>query len=176
MPLGIVSEEDWQIENNGKRNLDITTLEHGRGKDNNNVPQELREVIAEEIVVNGNTEKVAKVFNISKQSAQSYANGSTSLATYHDNDKVTARKRVAGRIQNKLLEALNELTGDKIKESKAKDISGIVKDMAIVHEKLNGKVLGEDERGPQVHVHLFAPKVKSLKDSEIIDIDVVDIK
>jgi len=172
MPLGIVSDEDFELEKNRytkEKDTSLAVTISNRGKRGNEVPQELREVAAE-IALETNNDTAAKVFNLSPSSVAAYKAGAISTVDYSDKTKVTARKRIASNVQNKLMEALSELTQDKIKGSKAKDISGIVKDMAIVHEKLAGRVMSEEEKGPQVHVHLFAPAVKKLEDSDIIDV------
>ena len=169
MPLGIVSDEDYEKEKGRckESSIERITIEKGRGNGNSNVPPELRELVAECGIIEGN-KSTAKAFNVSEASVSAYKHGSTSTATYDKNDRVYARKRVAGRVQSRMLEALNFLTDEKIAAEYGKNIRSIVKDLAVVAEKFMGK--NEEEKGSQVHLHIYSPKVKSVNDYEIIDV------
>ena len=144
--MGIVSDSEFNSEldkltpNNGDNKIvgEIKDIERGRGKDNLEVPQALRKIIGEESAINGrqNGLELANRFGISPSSVSAYNQGAHSTATYDnrpDIDNINGAKfRVAKRARNKLVLALNLLTREKIENAKARDISGVAKDMSAV--------------------------------------------
>jgi hypothetical protein len=175
MPLMIVTDDEFESEKNKytgetRNELKRTIIEHGRGE-KKEVPQVIREIVADCAINGEKPEVVSKNFNVSPSSISAYKHGATSTSSYDQNHRVKTRDRIADKAQYKVLEALNCLTEEKIGNSKATEISSIAKDMASVFEKLSGKVNPEANDGPQVHLHLYGPKQKSLDHYEVIDLN-----
>lgn len=160
MAMGIVSDKDFfrEIQDSGKDVREapsvkrptaiinpatiITPPTRGRKEGDNNVPNSLRNTIAQIAHTDGRDEAiaVAKDFGISESSVSAYTNGATSTASYHETPNksvvIEAKTRVAKRARGKLMLALSKLTPEKMDEAKAielssiaKNMSGIVKDM-----------------------------------------------
>lgn len=172
MPLMIVSDEDFELEKSRyqDKSIERTIIEKGRGN-KAETPQVIREIVAECSINGEKPDVISRNFNVSLSSISAYKNGSTSTSSYDQNNKVSARSRIANKAQGKLLDALNCLTEDKISGSKATEISSIAKDMSSIVEKLNGRVIENQNDGPQVHLHLYGPKQKSLEHYEVIDLN-----
>lgn len=171
MPLGIVSEEDFEREINSYNNpgsVTTTIMERGRGNVKE-VPEVLREVIAEEAIL-GDNKSTAEAFGVSQSSVSAYMRGVTSTANYNSKKKaVTARERIAQRAQSKVMAALRNITPDKLANvEKVTDLATIAKDMANVFDKLSPK--DKTEEKPQVHVHFYRPEQKQIDDYEVIDV------
>jgi len=173
----IVDEDEWTKELERLEKDDIVQpqisrviIERGRGEDNTNVPQPLREVVAEEAIISGDNNSTARTFGISPSSVSAWKHGATSTASYDKNNRVNARERVAQKAERKLIAALNRITSDKLDGvEKVTELSGIAKDMAGIVDKLSPKH-DSDKDKPQVHLHVYSPKIKSVSDFEIIDV------
>ena len=96
MPIGIITQTDYEKEivgnanGNGKIPARSVIIEQDKSKGRGNkpeVPEEIRNVIAQEGMLGASSKDVAREFNVSPQSVNSYKNGSTSLATYNTPDK-----------------------------------------------------------------------------------------
>lgn len=170
MPLGIVSDEDWNKEVNI---IHKPMAEKGRGNGNGAVPMEIREIIAEEAIVNGNTTKIAETFGVSKSSVDAYKNGATSTATYNEpnerlqkrNDKV--RTEIISSAKERLLAALQHITPEKLKDAKLRDVSSVAKDMASVISATEPQV-SNTNIGAQFIYHI--PQQKKESDFDVIDV------
>lgn len=164
MPIGIVSDEEFNIEKErGEKSpppdlrpaqvVDIPRP--GRKEGDNNVPDSIRNLIADEAITNGRASALefAKLINVSPASVSAYSNGATSTKTYHKPNKELADKlaksklNISKRAARRLNLALNGITEDKINEAKlteialvAKAMSGIIKDMEPPSENKNGDV------------------------------------
>src|SRR6266496_252989 len=87
MPIGIVSDESFELELNQNQQPrgKVISIEKGRGSVTN-VPPSLRSVIAEEKINGATAEELNKEFGISKSQISAYAHGAVSTATYHTPD------------------------------------------------------------------------------------------
>lgn len=170
----IVSDEDFELERRKMQgtapNISRTVIQ--RGRDNTHeLPEELREVVAE-IAIEEGTKAASEAFDISNSSIAAYKHGSTSTTTYHKNERVKARQRIADRVHTKLELAIDALTPDKIsKVDKATELTTVMKDLASVTEKLTGRIqLTDEDKSKQVHLHLYGPPQKKIESYEIIDV------
>lgn len=71
-----------------------------------------------------------------------------------------------------LLASLNLLPRALASTTKAKDISSVAKDMAMVSNMMGNKDDKDGKGERTMHLHLYAPKMKETKDYEIIDVGV----
>jgi|SRR6185295_2641027 len=145
MGMGIVNDNDFELEKNrlnivpSKSNeAIINDIESGRGLGNVQVPDSLRKIIGETSEINGRVDglALANQFGISPSSVSAYANGSTSTKSYdktpnksHINE---AKLRVSNRARNRLMQALHNITPEKLASSKATECAGIAKDMSVI--------------------------------------------
>lgn len=184
MPLGIVSDEEFESErrkldssihdsslsDEKKSNLTITEIETGRGN-TKEVPSVVREIIAEAKLSGESNKEIQKHFPVSSSSISAYQHGVTSTAAYNKpkNERLQkVRNNVSKRAGNRLLEALDALGNKDLNVESAKDVSSIAKDMAAVFEKITPEIKEEKEK--TFHLHIHAPKQKSVDDYEVIDI------
>jgi hypothetical protein len=131
--------------------VEIKKDEKGRGIGNVEVPNTLRNVIADTAISHGRSEAIAlaKSFGISESSVSAYTNGSTSTTTY--DKKVNgefinnAKLRVSNKARKKLLLALHHMTEEKISGANVQTLAGVAKDMSVIiknmepSDKDNGK-------------------------------------
>lgn len=148
MPMLIVNDEEFNKELNkfipptdGK----VVNIKRGRG-DIKEVPNELRKIIGEEAITNGNTQKLANLFGLSKSSIDAYKHGATSCASYNSPDEELnshnneVRDRITASARSKLMLALQEITPSKLSDVKARDAASIAKDMSAVVKNLEPSV------------------------------------
>jgi len=154
--------------------LEVEEIKKGRGAGVTNMPECLRAVIAEEKLTGSTAKEVENAFGVSPSSIAAYAHGNTSCATYNKPvDKlVQVRTRISNRAANRLNSALKSLANKNLDEEKAKDLSSIAKDMAVVFDKLSPvKAQEHADENKHLHLHMYAPKMKTLADYEIIDLN-----
>ncbi len=171
MPIGIVSDEEFNVEVERLERSPVPELKPaqvidiprpGRNEGDNNVPDSLRALIADDKVQNGrrSATQFAKMFDVSPSSVSAYSNGATSTASY---DKANPRlasalRQSKDRITKKASKILNKtfenITEDKLMEADLKDLalvaktmSGIIKDMEPASER---KDAGVNINGPSI--------------------------
>jgi predicted transcriptional regulator len=180
MSLGITNSNDFETE---KARLGIIptpptaeVIDINRGRGNTKeVPEVIREIIAEEAIINGNTDQIAKRFGISKSSVDAYKHGATSTATYNEpNEKLKkANDELRGLISTsarlKLLEALAEMTPERISKAKIRDIAAITKDLSAVARDMDSIQQPGNNNGIQVTV--YAPRLREEAEFEVITVN-----
>jgi hypothetical protein len=143
----------------------------GRSAGDVNVPLSLQQLIGETGALDSRQEAIAlaKDFGISESSASAYAAGATSTASYNQptpaiNDHISKVKaRIAKKARGKLNVALDALTPEKLEHAKAKDISGVARDMAGVIKSL--EYTDSSQNNPnnlpanQPQIVIYAPSV-----------------
>ena len=77
------------------------------------------------------------------------------------------KNKAAKKAHKTLLSAIGAITKDKLSEAKARDLSGIAKDMAAVVRTLEPEQSKEDEA---VKFVVFAPPMKAVEDFKVIDV------
>ena len=179
MPLGITNSNDFEAEK-AKLGIiptptaEIIDINRGRGNAKE-VPEVIRQIISEEAIVNGNTDEIAKRFGVSKSSVDAYKHGATSTATYNKPDEKLkkANDELRGIISTsarlKLLEALAEMTPERISKAKIRDIAAITKDLASVAKDMDTINQGNTNNGIQVTV--YAPRLREEGEFEVITVN-----
>ncbi len=182
MPLGIVSDKDFEIE---KQNSEvnhpskITNVEDkpivtsdviimpSVGRDNGvpNVPQSLRKILGETVATEGlkSAMQLADGLGISQPTLSTYARGEVSPGvtntdlTAHINNRKT---KISKRALNKLNMALNHIDEQKLLGCDAKELSSVAKDMAHVVNAMSPKD-SESAKTEPVQFHFYAPQVRN---------------
>lgn len=181
MPLGVVNDNDFELEISKciKIGEVIQSPNKGRGPQRE-VPDSLRRIIGEESEINGRKEGVAlaKQFGISPSSVSSYANGSTSTASYNQpkssiTDHINrVKERITKKAKNRLILALNEITPEKLAEAKLKDISSVAKDMSGIIKDMQED--SQDRAGQNSNVPQFIVYSPQFKKEEYYDTIIVN--
>jgi hypothetical protein len=178
MPLGILTDEEFEIELNKTKGIippvgeiiPIPTV--GRIPDKPNLPESFRKVIADEKLEGSKTKDIAEAFGISHATVFTAANGLNS-PNGKVNDSLTEhvksrKERIVDRASNKLIVALRALTPQKIEAEDAKTISSIAKDMSQVVRNLEPDTKGASAN--QANFIFYAPNGrKDIADYEIIE-------
>lgn len=176
MPLGIVSEQDFEKEVDDLNKpalpiVKIVDIERGRGKGNGEVPSGIRKIISEEFIQGTSGKELSEVFGISQSSISAYSRGATSTSTYDkpDEDLVKANNRVRQHIltksRKKLELALDNITEEKLKDTKALDLSSIARNMASVSDAMEQKVVTNITNNAVI---VFRPRQKAEEEFETI--------
>lgn len=175
MPMGIVSDSDYESEKTKLIKPTVIIPEVLNKEKGPNVPDSLRKIIGEESALNGRTSAVdlARQFGISPSSTSAYAHGSTSLATYDKQPNVAhvngAKERIAIKARKKLNLALTHITDQKLSEAKVRDIAGIARDMSVIVKNMEPDIPQvEKNTGPTFVI--YSPPVKSEDDYGIIKV------
>lgn len=179
MPLGILSDSEFQAEL-GK--FDSTPLIEGEvinlpipGRKGPEVPEVIRTIIGEDAIVNGNdsAKEITKALDISDSSLSAYKVGATSTASYQTPDQKlkghldNKRKLIITNSQNAILEALGQITPQKLEASKVRDLAGIVKDLSIVVSNMDED--SGSKGSPNQPLVIFAPMIKDESSFEVIN-------
>lgn len=184
MAIGIVSDEDFEKELgrfNTPRPPEIVDIpSKGRDEGDLNVPESLRKIIGETAVIEGRASALdlAQSFGISASSVSAYAKGATSTTSYHNPSKelikhIAKRKeRVVKRATNKLNQALDALSQEKLDNVGARDLAGIAKDMSVIIKNMEPDTSSvskeNDVQAPQFVI--FAPQFKKEEHYETINV------
>jgi hypothetical protein len=192
MPIGLVSDSEFDKElRNSNPNVEshpkeshpvesqiIDIQRPGRKEGDSNVPDSLRQIIAEEALLNGRDAalNLAKDFNISASSVSAYTKGATSTKTYDSPSKSIishinkSRERAVKRASKTLNAALGAITQDKLDYADASDLSGIAKDMSVIIKNLEPQkeVTPTDKQAPQFVI--FAPQFRKEESFEVINV------
>lgn len=174
MPLGIVSDEIFEQElarsDAGAKHIDIV---RGRGSVRE-TPEVIREIIAEEAIASNKTgEEVAQEFGISTASVSAYKNGATSTASYNEPDKrlQRANDEVRGTIvrsaRSRLMQALEHITPEKLKEAKLRDVASVAKDMSTIMTNMEPQI-SNGAVNAQFIFHV--PKARQESEYDIIEV------
>jgi hypothetical protein len=179
MSLGIINSNDFEAEKARLGIIPLPTAEVidiNRGRGNaKEVPEVIREIISEKAITEGNTGQIAKAFGVSKSSVDAYKNGATSTATYNKpneqlkqhNDELRGIISTSARL--KLLQALEELTPERISKAKIKDIASITKDLSTIARDMDSVNQGKD--GNSVKVMVYAPRLRDEEEFEVITVN-----
>lgn len=127
-------------------------------------------------------DKVGRALSVS-ESTVTKANLGRTLSDKAFNELEAGRKKVAAfdkdqkeDIEEKamriILASLSKVdeTINNVEVNDIKKLTGVAKDVAEIAKAMKGSIL-DDDNIKDVHVHLYAPERKSLKDYEIIDVE-----
>jgi hypothetical protein len=189
MPIGLVSDslfsdelsrlnrgsekespkvESPQIESHNPEVVIEDIPKRGRSEGDKNVPDSLRQIIAEEALLNGRESalSLAKDFNISSSSVSAYTKGATSTTTYNAPSKSIishinkSRERAVKRASKTLNAALGAITQEKLDYADASDLSGIAKDMSVIIKNLEPQKEVETDGKQVPQFVIYAPQFK----------------
>lgn len=153
MPMGIVSDSDFELEKSRidlgdsipqpksdelTESAEIIDVTRGRPKGAVEVPNGLRQLIGTESITDGRQSalELARQFGVSPSSVSAYTNGATSTASYNQTPNKSSidgmKLRVTKRARARLLSALTHITPEKLEEAKVRDLAGIAKDMSAI--------------------------------------------
>jgi hypothetical protein len=180
--LGVLSDEDFLAEVNKHRNeksvtgVVIDKKTPGRTEGATETPESVKKVIAELSIEGVSNKDLARQFNVSEAAAQAYSTGAVSTGEnyYKPDVKVKSHiERVRNRIQKRashtLTEAISHITEDKLKETKARDLAGIAKDMSQVIRNMEPEK--STEKGNNAQFIFFAPPKREAVDYEVITVN-----
>lgn len=153
---------------------EIKDIKTGRGN-KEEVPIPVKKIIGETAIQSGRKAAVelAEELGISKQSADAYAHGATSLSTYNDKDNEVGkytdgvRRLITSSARQTLLSALQSITADKLQDTTPRVAAGIARDMSSVIKNIEP----EPEKEAPVKFVLLAPPMKEEKEFEVIEVN-----
>lgn len=175
--FGIVSDESFesQLEDLKKPSprANVVNIQRGRnGKDE--VPIEIKKVIAEESLLGTPAKELAKQFSVSEASISAYKNGATSTATYDkpntelvkSNEEV--KERISGIARGRLITALEQITDEKLAASKVRDVASIAKDMSAIIRNMDPSE--NTDRNLNQQFIFMTPHPREEKSFEVIEV------
>lgn len=184
MPMGVVSDEDFQKELANSQievarpvNATVEPLPKPGRKDGDvNVPESLRKIIGETSVMEGRKSalELAEALGISPSSVSAYSHSATSTATYNEPDSEleshlqTRKSKVANTALTRLSRSLKILTTDKISTATPREVASIAKDMAAVVKMMEPENTGKDNGVKQPQFVVFAPTFRDERTFETI--------
>lgn len=137
----------------------------GRARGDVNTPLALQQLIGDAALTSRrDAVELSSILGLSPSSASAYANGSTSTASYNKpsadiSNFLNARKsKIAKRAGVKLLNALDEITPDKLSSAKVTDLAIVAKSMSGIIKDMEPPVVqnqGNTFNGPSIV--MFAP-------------------
>lgn len=177
MPMMLLNDELFDKECskfiNQNEQAKVVNIMRGRGN-KVETPQALREVIASEAIQHGNTASLAEVFGVSKSSVDAYKHGSTSTKSYNEPSErlkvVTdgVKEDISTKARARLMDALDEITPDRIAGAKIKDIASIAKDMSAIVKNMEPEI-NLQQNNTQVIV--YKPNLRNEDDFDIIQVN-----
>jgi len=193
MPIGIVSDSDFAAEldslaspirnktptktDTPEETVEIKDIERGRGKGDVEVPKALRAVLGTHAIESGNKEAsvLAERFGISDSSVSAYKTGANSTSSYREPqpdlaERVSnAKLRITSKAQNRLLEAIKQITPEKLADAKLRDLAATAQAMSAVVRNIEPQA--QPGNNQNVNFVFFAPKVRPETDYDIITVN-----
>jgi predicted transcriptional regulator len=193
MPLGIITDEQLNKELNriisiDKKDIDrierevrapvnqpkVVDIKRGRGNQLE-IPNEIRALVAEEVINGAPAKQVAKAFGISESSISAYKHDATSTTTYHEpNDQLAdsnkiIREAITDKARGRLMSALDSITDDNIRSAKVKDIASIAKDMSVIVKNMEPNVPVDNSKNTQVII--YRPRMRDEDEFDVITVN-----
>lgn len=174
MPLGIVSDEDFVAELN-KEPVKAPEFKQKGRNGAPQVPDVLRNVIAEEGIKGTNNEELAKLFGISQSSASAYKHGATSTTTYHQPNESLEKhtksikdvlRKKAGK---KAALAISAITEEEIEAATVVEKAMVAQKMSTIFKDMSTDSQSNSNQAP-VQVAIFVPAMKQESDYDVIDV------
>ena len=192
MPMGIVSDSDFEIEQgrlktpdvvHGEQNrvrkiiAEVDDIKKGRGNGRKEIPEEIRALAAKAAIRGeGTAKEITEAFDISPASLSAYKVGATSTATYNEPDvkllsEVTDYKtRISKKARSRLLAALNEITPQKLGFVKPRDLAAIAKDMSTIIADMEPPAPINPTNQNNVQFVFMAPRIQSMDDYQTLQV------
>lgn len=143
----------------------------GRGEGTKNVPEPVRELVAE-LAINGVPHKeISQALQVSQSSISAYQKGATSTATIDTpverlaNHVKQLKLGIATKAKEKLDSALDNITDDKIKDLSANKLGQLARDMSSIVKDMSDD--DTDNERP-VQVVFFSPRPTSRNEYDVI--------
>lgn len=184
MPLGIVSEKEFEQENGRKDVLEEKNTSTPRAlvKDSNlgrgnkqETPEVIRNIIGEEKIKGEVGKELAKLFGVSETSVSAYSNGLTSSAGTESGDlKEHVRKvrvQVKSKAAAKLDLALENITQDKLEKARVGELSAVARNMAAIVKDMDEQ---EGDGGNKTQIIFVAPHIRKEEQYDVIDVSARD--
>lgn len=193
MSMGLVDDDELQKELDSlsgsirkeshvkepPRTVVTTLIPKGRKEGDNNVPDSLRKVIAEDALLNGRSSalELASDFGISPSSVSAYTKGATSTTTYDTPSQSIishinkSRVRAVKRASRTLNSALNSISQEKLDYADAKDLSAIAKDMSVIIKNLEPQKEIDPTSTSTPQFVIFAPSFRKEETFEVINVN-----
>lgn len=174
MPLGIVSDEDFVAELN-KTPIKAPEFKQKGRNGAPEVPEVLRNVVAEEGIKGTNNEELAKLFGISQSSASAYKHGATSTTTYNQPDESLQKhtksikdvlRKKAGK---KAALALDSISQEDIEAATVVEKAMVARHMSTIFKDMSIDSTTNQNAAP-VQVAIFVPAMKQESDYDVIDV------
>jgi hypothetical protein len=179
MPLGILSDDDYEKEMNKLNGLRAPSVEIKEptklGRRSNEIPESIRKIVGETALEAGRAEAqtlLQQTLGVSAMSSiDAWKEGKTSSCnneTRRDlvNHMLMVREKITNKAQKKLIQAIDSITKDKLEGSTAKDASSVAKDMSAVIKNMDNEV--KESNQPTVNFVLVAPKSKTEEQYDVI--------
>lgn len=178
MAMGIVKDDEFdaELERLTRKNVAQVLQQQKVGRQGNEVPEALRNVIAEEALESTPAEEIKKAFGISQSSISAYKLGATSTASIDtpnptlNNHLKKIRNRISSKASKTIMRAIDCITDEKLQKARpdtlasvAKSLSGVVRDM----EPPSAPV----QNSPGVAFMVYAPQFKSEKSFDVITVN-----
>lgn len=151
----------------------VVDIKRGRGNVLE-IPNEIRALVAEEVINGAPAKQIAKSFGISESSISAYKHDATSTTTYDKpNDSLkksndSVRDVITDKARGRLMSALDAITDENISNAKVKDIASIAKDMSVIVKNM------EPERTQNVQntqVIIYKPRMRDEDEFDVITIN-----
>lgn len=151
----------------------VVDIKRGRGNVLE-IPNEIRALVAEEVINGAPAKQIAKSFGISESSISAYKHDATSTTTYDKpNDSLkksndSVRDVITDKARGRLMSALDAITDENISSAKVKDIASIAKDMSVIVKNM------EPERTQNVQntqVIIYKPRMRDEDEFDVITIN-----
>ena len=180
--MGIISDDELnkqleELENGHTRDLiqspcEVIDIARGRGH-KSETPDSLRKVIGETAIEGASPKSISEAFGVSPSSISAYKNGATSTASYNQPDRALlthtnqVRNKIVDKANKRILAALKNITPDRIRDAKLKDISSLAKDMSAVVRNIEPNRDANIINAPTYVI--FAPRVKREDEYEVVE-------
>jgi predicted transcriptional regulator len=152
----------------------IVDIKRGRGNQLE-IPNEIRALVAEEVINGAKAKDVSRTFGISESSISAYKNDATSTASYDTpnielskaNDSV--RDQITDKARGRLMSALDAITDENISNAKVKDIASIAKDMSVIVKNMEPIVPVDNSKNTQVII--YRPRMRDEDEFDVITVN-----
>ena len=181
MPIGIINKQDYEREINKPVDSDtgarsdvpqvITDPAKGRGN-NKEVPEPIRALIAQEVLLGAPSKLIAQEFKVSPSSISAYKNGSTSTASYNQpanslkKKNVIFKDRIVKRASRHAIDALDSISPSDFASASLRDKAAVAKEMASIVRDMSSSE-DSDNKGVAVQFIIHAPQMR--KETDYID-------
>ena len=183
MPIGIISQEDFnkELHNSNHKNV-ITNIparsdqviiidEIPKGRNGKpEVPAEIRSLIAQEALLGVSNKYLAREFNVSESSVSAYKNGATSTTTYDTGNKDLKKRnnifrdRIVKKASRIALKTLSVIDEGEVAKLGPRDQMALAKDASAIVKNMTPEV---DDNQSNVNYIFFAPKQKEEEDFDV---------